>query len=145
MGKHYYNAAMDSMPNADLILTLVYLDLCGSSASFCDIVGKTYSGGACVKVDRVKKMKSVAIVEDDGKYSGVMVAVHEVAHLFGAVLDGYYGATECSKEGFIMSERKKGPTWSKCSRGLIRDFLTSRTSRCMHNTPVTDKYPLCEN
>ena len=57
-------------------------------------MGKTYAGGACVKVDRVKKMKSVAIVEDDGEYSGVMVAVHELAHLLGAVHDGYYGATE---------------------------------------------------
>ena len=48
-------------------------------------MGKTYGGGACIKVDRVKKMKSVAIVEDDGEYSGVMVAVHELAHLLGAV------------------------------------------------------------
>ena len=83
------NANMDIMPNADLVLTLVYLDLCSSSA----------------------------IVEDDGEYSGVMVAVHELAHLLGAVHDGYYGATECSKEGFIMSERKRGPTWSKRSMG----------------------------
>ena len=101
-----------------------------------------HAGGAGVKVDIVKKMKSVAIVEDDGEYSGVMVAVHELGHLLGAVHDGYYGATECSKEGFIMSERKRGHTWSNCSRGLIRDFLTSRTGGCMYNTPVTDKYPL---
>ena len=108
-------------------------------------MGKTYAGGACVKVDRVKKMKSVAIVEDDGKYSGVMVAVHEVAHLFGAVLDGFYGATECSKDGFIMSERKRGPTWSRCSRRLIRDFLRSRTGSCMYNTLLKEKYPLYKN
>ena len=128
MGKHYYNSS-----NADLVITLLYLDLC--RGTFCDIVGKTYTGGACIKDKRLKKSKSVAIVEDNGYFSGVKVAVHELAHLLGAVHDGYYGAAECSKEGFIMSERKIGAMWSQCSRRRIRDFVTSRDGRCMYNSP----------
>ena len=69
MGKHYYP------PTVDLVITLLYLDLCNHRGDFCDIVGKTYTGGACVVDQRVKKAKGVALIEDDGDYSGVMVAV----------------------------------------------------------------------
>ena len=129
MGKHYYP------PTVDLVITLLYLDLCNHGGDFCDIVGKTYTGGACLVDHRVKKAKGVALIEDDGDYSGVMVAVHELAHLLGAVHDGYYGAAECSKEGFIMSERARGDTWSQCSRNSIRQFITARAASCLHNCP----------
>ena len=37
---------------------------------------------------RLGKINSVAIVEDSGGYSGVLVAAHEIAHLLGVVHDG---------------------------------------------------------
>ena len=40
--------------------------------------GYAYVGGACVKNVRLKKISSVAIVEDRGGYSGVIVAAHEI-------------------------------------------------------------------
>jgi hypothetical protein len=40
--------------------------------------GYAYVGGACVKNLRLRKISSVAIVEDRGGYSGVIVAAHEL-------------------------------------------------------------------
>jgi ribosomal protein L30/L7E len=40
--------------------------------------GYAYVGGACVKNVRLRKISSVAIVEDKGGYSGVIVAAHEL-------------------------------------------------------------------
>ena len=37
---------------------------------------------------RLEKVNSVAIVEDTGGFSGIIVAAHELGHLLGAVHDG---------------------------------------------------------
>ena len=50
--------------------------------------GCAYVGGACVKNIYLKKISSVALVEDSGGYSGVVVTAHEIGHLLGAVHDG---------------------------------------------------------
>lgn len=44
-------------------------------------VGFAYVGGACVVNKRLEKVNSVAIVEDTGGFSGIIVAAHEVGHL----------------------------------------------------------------
>lgn len=43
--------------------------------------GFAYVGGACVVNKRLEKVNSVAIIEDTGGFSGIIVAAHEVGHL----------------------------------------------------------------
>jgi hypothetical protein len=118
MGKHYYKAASLNLPIFDMVVSLTALDMCAMKGSSCkkNTAGYAYVGGACVTNQRLKKINSVAIVEDGGGYSGVVVAAHEVAHLLGAVHDGDSaissvggpGASSCSKsDGFIMSDNRR--------------------------------------
>ena len=44
-------------------------------------IGFAYVGGACVVNKRLEKVNSVAIIEDTGGFSGIIVAAHEVGHL----------------------------------------------------------------
>ena len=43
--------------------------------------GFAYVGGACGVNKRLEKVNSVAIVEDTGGFSGIIVAAHELGHL----------------------------------------------------------------
>ena len=45
------------------------------------LIGFAYVGGACVVNKRLEKVNSVAIIEDTGGFSGIIVAAHEVGHL----------------------------------------------------------------
>ena len=81
---------------------------------------------------RLGKINSVAVVEDKGGYSGVLVAVHELGHLLGVVHDGDHapsylpgpGAASCSwYDGYIMSDQRRdyrGHQWSSCSLQQLR-------------------------
>jgi hypothetical protein len=40
-----------------------------------------YVAGACVVNKRLEKVNSVAIIEDTGGFSGIIVAAHEIGHL----------------------------------------------------------------
>jgi len=89
----------------------------------------------------------VAIVEDTGGFSGIIVAAHELGHLLGAVHDGspppsYLGgpgAVKCSwEDGFIMSDLRhtsKGFKWSLCTVRQFQHFLNGETATCMYNSP----------
>lgn len=53
-----------------------------SRARACGVhTGFAYVGGACVVNKRLEKVNSVAIIEDTGGFSGIIVAAHEVGHL----------------------------------------------------------------
>lgn len=52
------------------------------------LLGFAYVGGACVVNKRLEKVNSVAIIEDTGGFSGIIVAAHEVGHLY--VYNIYY-------------------------------------------------------
>ena len=92
-------------------------------------------GGACVVNKRLEKVNSVAIVEDTGGFSGIIVAAHELGHLLGAVHDGspppsYLGgpgAVKCRwEDGYIMSDLRhtsKGFKWSICTVLQFHHFL----------------------
>ena len=97
--------------------------------------GFAYVGGACVVNKRLEKVNSVAIVEDTGGFSGIIVVAHELGHLLGAVHDGspppsYLGgpgARKCRwEDGFIMSDLRhtsKGFRWSHCTIKQFHHFL----------------------
>ena len=156
MGKHYYMANGMNLPMFDMVITLTDLDMCSMKGSYCNknTNGYAYVGGACTTDDWHKKINSVAIVEDAGGYSGVVVAAHEVAHLLGAVHDGEApsaylsgpGASACSSAGgFIMSNSRHTETglrWSKCSQDQLSHFLTSPRASCLYNSPHTQPHPL---
>lgn len=52
------------------------------SLKYRDLLGFAYVGGACVVNKRLEKVNSVAIIEDTGGFSGIIVAAHEVGHLW---------------------------------------------------------------
>ena len=109
--------------------------------------GYAYIGGACVRNTYLKKISSVALVEDSGGYSGVVVTAHEIGHLLGAVHDGdpapsYLrgpGAKSCPwSAGYIMSDLRhtaRGQAWSGCSVKQIKHFLRTSTAGCLYNSP----------
>ena len=113
----------------DMIVTLTGLDMARLKAGKMSRAnsGYAYVGGACVRNVYLKKISSVALVEDSGGYSGVVVTAHELGHLLGAVHDGdaapaYLrgpGAASCPwSRGFIMSDLRRtarGQAWSDCS------------------------------
>lgn len=49
---------------------------------YVSYLGFAYVGGACVVNKRLEKVNSVAIIEDTGGFSGIIVAAHEVGHLY---------------------------------------------------------------
>lgn len=99
---------------------------------------------------RLEKVNSVAIIEDTGGFSGIIVAAHEVGHLLGAVHDGspppsYLGGPGAEKcrweDGFIMSDLRhteKGFRWSPCSVQSFHHFLNGDTATCLYNSPHED-------
>ena len=115
------------------------LDMCRRTNRFGECnrgtAGFAYVGGACVVNKRLEKVNSVAIVEDTGGFSGIIVAAHELGHLLGAVHDGspppsYLGgpgARKCRwEDGFIMSDLRhtsKGFRWSHCTIKQFHHFL----------------------
>lgn len=113
--------------------------------------GFAYVGGACMSNKRLEKTNSVAIVEDTGGFSGIIVAVHEVGHLLGAVHDGSPptlrlggpGALNCKwEDGYIMSDIRqsdKGFRWSPCSILSFQYFLNSDHAVCLYDSPHEDE------
>ncbi|KAH9498027.1 hypothetical protein DERF_013954 [Dermatophagoides farinae] len=149
MGKYLYRE--DRLPTYDMAVVITKLDMCRRryEGGRCNrgTAGFAYVGGACVVNKRLEKVNSVAIIEDSGGYSGIIVAAHEVGHLLGCVHDGspppsYLGgpgATRCPwEDGFIMSDLRhteRGFRWSTCSVEQFKHFLNGETATCLYNFP----------
>lgn len=149
MGKYLFRE--DRLPTYDLAVVVTKLDMCRRhlEGGRCNrgTAGFAYVGGACVVNKRLEKVNSVAIIEDSGGFSGIMVAAHEVGHLLGCVHDGspapgYLGgpgAQRCPwEDGFIMSDLRhteRGFRWSPCSVQQFRHFLLGETATCLYNYP----------
>ena len=148
MGRYYYNSRPD-LPRHDLVVALTAKDLASFNSRGYNpsTAGFAYVGGACVRNRGLGKVSSVAVVEDSGGYSGVLVAAHEIAHLLGVVHDGdsapaYLagpGASSCSwYDGYIMSDYRRdsrGQLWSDCSVRQLQYFLTTSRGSCLTNYP----------
>ncbi|XP_022258273.1 venom metalloproteinase 3-like, partial [Limulus polyphemus] len=139
----------------DVAVVVTKLDMCRRfEGGRCNrgTAGFAYVGGACVVNKRLEKVNSVAIIEDSGGFSGIIVAAHEVGHLLGCVHDGspppsYLGgpgATRCPwEDGFIMSDLRhteRGFRWSRCSLSQFKHFLSGDTASCLYNFPHENEF-----
>ncbi|CAK1591141.1 unnamed protein product, partial [Parnassius mnemosyne] len=152
MGKYLFRERR--LPVYDIAVAITKLDMCrrqyANDACNRGTAGFAYVGGACVVNKRLEKVNSVAIIEDTGGFSGIIVAAHEVGHLLGAVHDGspppsYLGGPGAEKcrweDGFIMSDLRhteKGFRWSPCSVQSFHHFLNGDTATCLFNSPHED-------
>ncbi|XP_974106.1 A disintegrin and metalloproteinase with thrombospondin motifs like isoform X1 [Tribolium castaneum] len=152
MGKYLFRERR--LPVYDIAVAITKLDMCRRSYpnDVCNrgTAGFAYVGGACVVNKRLEKVNSVAIIEDTGGFSGIIVAAHEVGHLLGAVHDGspppsYLGGPGAEKcqwtDGYIMSDLRhteRGFRWSPCSVSSFHHFLNGDTATCLYNVPHED-------
>ncbi|KAF8771817.1 Venom metalloproteinase 3 like protein [Argiope bruennichi] len=150
MAKHMFSTRR-RLPSHDMALLLTKLDICSrdEKSGKCNPAtgGIAYIGGAC-HVDQVnRRTEKVAIVEDNGGFSGILNTAHEIAHLLGAKHDGFPpspflggpGSSGCTSEGgYIMSLKKSGTRrflWSQCSIEQFRYFLSTPRASCLFNYP----------
>ncbi|XP_055908835.1 A disintegrin and metalloproteinase with thrombospondin motifs like isoform X2 [Eupeodes corollae] len=152
MGKYLFRERR--LPVYDIAVAITKLDMCRRATPYGECkrgtAGFAYVGGACVVNKRLEKVNSVAIIEDTGGFSGIIVAAHEVGHLLGAVHDGspppsYLGgpgAERCRwEDGYIMSDLRhteRGFRWSPCTVQSFHHFLNGDTASCLHNAPHED-------
>ncbi|XP_046651245.1 A disintegrin and metalloproteinase with thrombospondin motifs 18-like isoform X2 [Daphnia pulicaria] len=151
MGKYLFQERR--LPVYDIAVAITKFDMCRrrkSGRCANGTAGFAYVGGACVVNKRLEKVNSVAIVEDTGGFSGIIVAAHEVGHLLGSVHDGspppsYLGgpgAQRCRwEDGYIMSDLRhtdRGFKWSSCSIAQFDHFLNGETATCLFNSPHED-------
>ncbi|XP_054090940.1 uncharacterized protein LOC105218881 isoform X2 [Zeugodacus cucurbitae] len=151
MGKYLFRERR--LPVYDIAVAITKYDMCRRrKGGRCTkgTAGFAYVGGACVVNKRLEKVNSVAIIEDTGGFSGIIVAAHEVGHLLGAVHDGspppsYLGgpgAQRCRwEDGYIMSDLRhteRGFRWSPCTIQSFHHFLNGDTATCLHNAPHED-------
>ncbi|XP_055701898.1 A disintegrin and metalloproteinase with thrombospondin motifs like isoform X3 [Phlebotomus papatasi] len=152
MGKYLFRERR--LPVYDIAVAITKYDMCRRrKGGRCTkgTAGFAYVGGACVVNKRLEKVNSVAIIEDTGGFSGIIVAAHEVGHLLGAVHDGspppsYLGGPGAEKcrweDGYIMSDLRhteRGFRWSPCSIQSFHHFLNGDTASCLHNAPHEDE------
>ncbi|KAK0181522.1 hypothetical protein PV327_003800 [Microctonus hyperodae] len=143
MSKYYFEESRFSFESYDMAVALTKLDMCNMvEGQFCDpsTLGYAYEAGACNRSFIDHNTEAVAIVEDNGGYSAVLPATHEVAHLLGSPHDGLSKTSDCpGYDGYIMTSAvtfgENSFHWSSCSRKAFDEFFNSVDSECLFDIP----------
>ncbi|XP_045115431.1 venom metalloproteinase antarease-like TtrivMP_A [Portunus trituberculatus] len=137
-----------SLPPHDMVYLMTGKDLVSEKNGVIQkgLAGIAWRGTACVLRPAVKRSFNVAIGEDFSYYSGVMTAVHEVAHNLGSPHDGKGGSKKCSwDDGYIMSYVQDGSNklfFSSCSKIMMKKFISGKKASCLRTTSGTDQIAL---
>ncbi|KAK0079153.1 hypothetical protein PV325_001677, partial [Microctonus aethiopoides] len=143
MSKYYFQESRFPFETYDMAIALTKLDMCNMiEGQFCDpsTLGYAYEAGACNRSYVDQNTEAVAIVEDNGGYSAVLPATHEVAHLLGSPHDGLLKTSNCpGYDGYIMTSAvtfgENSFHWSSCSRKAFDEFFNSVDSECLFDVP----------
>ncbi|KAG8035913.1 hypothetical protein G9C98_003039 [Cotesia typhae] len=102
--------------------------------------GISYLGQVCQVNHYSRSIEKIAVINDNGFFSGVPVAVHEIGHLIGAQHDNRYPCSDA--DGYLMSSVLRSTSnrfkWSPCSLNDFKSFLSS-DPRCLYNRPKNMK------
>ncbi|XP_063978468.1 A disintegrin and metalloproteinase with thrombospondin motifs like [Diachasmimorpha longicaudata] len=143
-GQHFYYG--NNLPNHDVVVIMTGADICNMAISawgtkYCDSSARGYANdlGACNTSSVLQMTQALGLVEDNGGYSGILPATHELAHLLGVPHD----EGECEEGRFIMSPslhyNESSFLWSNCSKESFRKFLSSDNAECLRNEPPKQK------
>ncbi|XP_011303452.1 A disintegrin and metalloproteinase with thrombospondin motifs 18-like [Fopius arisanus] len=144
MGKYFY--LDENLPDYDAAIAMTRTDICNMLDSpfvknICDgtTLGYAYVEGVCKENTADKNTEAVGVVEDNGGFSGIIPAAHELAHLLGVQHD----KGECADGGYIMSTQlhhsEKSFQWSNCSKKAFRKFFSTAQASCLLNKPSAIK------
>ncbi|XP_034943889.1 uncharacterized protein [Chelonus insularis] len=142
MSQYFFRESRFPFEVYDMAVALTNLDMCNIEYGYCDTstLGYAYEAGACNRSSIDLNTEAVGIIEDNGGYSAVLPATHEVAHLLGVPHDGTEDTFTCSGyEGFIMTGTvtfgRNSFFWSDCSKKAFLDFFNSEDAACLFNKP----------
>ncbi|KAK0171978.1 hypothetical protein PV328_005361 [Microctonus aethiopoides] len=105
------------------------------------VAGIAYISSICNVSTHEKDMRKTGIVYDNGGFSGISTAAHELGHLLGARHDSCDHCGCRDDLGYIMatfnSVTNNSADWSNCSLLDFHSFLESKTSdpTCIFNIP----------
>ncbi|XP_043470752.1 uncharacterized protein LOC122503997 [Leptopilina heterotoma] len=105
------------------------------------IQGISYEKRICEKSAKCLGVTSTAIVTDNTAMSGIEVAVHELANLFGAFYEGDDEALKSTrpwKKSCMIKDFGTYP-FSQCSKEMMSYFLSSKDASCLFNNPAVNR------
>ncbi|XP_066590307.1 A disintegrin and metalloproteinase with thrombospondin motifs like [Prorops nasuta] len=143
MSTYFYRETRFPYNTYDFVITLTQLDLCNYNDGICDpsTLGYAFVAGACNRDHDRKLSEATGIVEDNGGYSGIIPAAHEIGHLIGAHHDGSHESSKkCpSEDGYIMTSdlglHENGFQWSPCTIDSFNTFLNQERASCLPIPP----------
>ncbi|XP_053595803.1 zinc metalloproteinase/disintegrin isoform X2 [Microplitis demolitor] len=100
-------------------------------------IGIAYTSSACLGV--TASIPLGGIVHDPFNLEGILTAVHELGHVFGA---GHDQNGPCSTHSIMAPSDAAGQElWSQCSKESFRSTLRNRDFSCMYNRPIVVENP----
>ncbi|XP_044575426.1 venom metalloproteinase 3-like [Cotesia glomerata] len=142
MSTYFYRETRFPFETYDMAVALTNYDMCNVEYGYCDTstLGYAFEMGACNRSSVDRNTEAVGIVEDNGGFSAILPAAHEVGHLVGVPHDGTEEASDCSGfDGYIMTPTvtfgRNSFHWSKCSKRLMEEFFAMSDASCLFDQP----------